>query len=253
MNNEIITDRADFDQIFTLAGRIANRINSHKPSAKRVQDAITNPNGNDPLYLAIDAIFEASKVEEKKVIKHENPLLQSWVDFYFKYFGLVIDLSGVKIPDKKEGFDRLIVVAAGMSINLIYDTGKKNFSSWKWCDDDLESKMRESERGTVKVPYAFWVRDNQEADEDLKNTSALMIEEQKIDTENLLERLLHGFKYWSENKQHLDVGTVTLCASSRSADGDVPRVARDYDGLVRVHRYVPQYRVAGLRARRAVR
>ena len=185
-----------------------------------------------------------------------NYHLQSWVSFYHTYFGLTTDLSGIRIPAKKDGFDCLIVVARGMSINLVYETGKKNFRSWKWCgDEDLESQMKESERGPVKESYAFWVRDNQEADEDMKNQSAQMIADskEKIDTENLLERLLHGFKYWSETKNHLDISTITLCASSRYVDGDVPGVDRDDDGLVFVDGFVPEDRYDDLRARRAVR
>ena len=234
---------ATSDQIFSLGARFVTRVNSLGVSETRIKDAINN--SDDPLWEAINSAL----LPRPKAI-------QSWTEFYQKYFDLTTDLSGIRIPAKKDGFDCLIVVARGMSINLVYETGKKNFRSWKWCgDEDLESQMKESERGPVKESYAFWVRDNQEADEDMKNQSAQMIADskEKIDTENLLERLLHGFKYWSETKNHLDISTITLCASSRYGGGDVPGVDRDDDGLVFVDGFVPEDRYDDLRARRAVR
>lgn len=231
------------EQVFSLGARFVTRVNSLRVSEKRIKDAINN--GNDPLWEVVDSVLSTS-------FDH----LSLWTIFYHTYFGLTTDLSGIRIPAKKDGFDRLIVVAKGMSINLVYETGKKNFGSWKWCgDEDLESQMQESERGLVKESYAFWVRDNQEADEDLKNWSAQMIanSKEKIDTENLLERLLHGFKYWSETRNHLDISTITLCASSRCVDGYVPFVARDCVGCVDVDGYAPGFRRGALRARRVVR
>jgi hypothetical protein len=181
------------------------------------------------------------------------PIPRDWSKFYKKYFGIVADFSAIRIPAKVAGFDRLIVVAEGVSINQVYETGKKNFGSWKWCGGDIESNMRVEERGPVKTVYAIWIRNGQEADDDLKNLSAEMIAERKIDTENLLERLLHGFKFWSETKTHLDIETITLCASSRYAGGHVPDVSRLNDGDVRVCRCGPQRADPRLRARRAGR
>jgi hypothetical protein len=260
MNTEKTVTIAAPDQVFSLAARFATRVNSLELPEQRIKDAINN--GDDPLWSTIDEALLSLKVEkekstpsipEKTSVKQENPLLQDWADFYKKYFGLTLDLSGVRISEKVEGFDRLIVVAVGMSINLVYETGKKNFNSWKWCNGDLETKVRKCERGKVKAAYAFWVRDNREADDDLKNTSALMIEDQEIDTENLLERLLHGLKYWSETSEHLDVHTITLCASSRGVGGLVPGVFRFDDGGVYVCGCEPGRRDAYLRARRVVR
>ncbi len=192
---------------------------------------------------------------EESVPRLSTDHLQSWTVFYQKYFGLNFDFSGIHIPDKKDGFDYLIVVGKGMSINRVYNIMKENFRSWKWCGRDLESVMQGSEQGGVKESYAFWVRDSQEADEELRDKSAYMIAEEEIDTENLLERLLHGFKYWSENKNHLDTKTITLCANScyGYAGGDAPTVVRISDGGASVSRCVPIYRHDDLRARRAIR
>ena len=95
---------------------------------------------------------------------------------------------------------------------------------------------------------------SRDGDEDiLKELSAETILERKIDTESLLERLLHGFKFWSEKKKHLDVKSVTLCASSRYSDGGVPSVDRDSDSDVDVGRHGARCSDPAFRARRAVR
>ncbi len=190
--------------------------------------------------------------DQTETAREYGAILHDWSKFYKKYFGIVADFSTIRIPAKVVGFDRLIIVAEGLSINQVYETGKKNFGSWKWCSGDIESNMRVEERGSVKVSYAIWVRNGQEADEDLKNLSAEMVDRPQ-DTENLLERLIHGFKFWSETKEHLDIETVTLCASSRYADGGVPGVLRSDVGGVGVDRYGRRLAISCLRARRAVR
>ncbi|MDP1625267.1 MAG: hypothetical protein Q8L64_05915 [bacterium] len=191
---------------------------------------------------------------EKNNLPNIGVQIADWKDFYQKFFGIVLDMDGVRIPDYVAGFDRLIVVAKDVSINQIYEKGKKHFSSWKWCGEDIsiESVMQESEHGEVKETYAIWVRDDQEADKDLLGKSALDVERPE-DTESLLERLLHGFKYWSETGEHLDVKTYTLCASSRYSDGDVPYVSRFDDGRVHVSGCYPQRRDGYIGARRVVR
>ena len=190
----------------------------------------------------------------KVSISDVSGVLGDWQDFYKKFFGLTLDLSGLQIPERVEGFDRLIVISKGIHLNQVWNVHeKRDIPRWQWWTGSLEKAMQESERGQVKETYAFWVRDAVEADEDLKNLSAVEIAEQKIDTENLLERLIHGFKHFDETGKYLDVINVTLCASSRYADGSVPYVYRDSGGYVNVHRYNPQRSGAVLRARRAVR
>jgi len=48
-------------------------------------------------------------------------LLADWQEFYRGLFGLEIDLSGLSVPGRKKGFDRLIVVAQGMTPQRLYD------------------------------------------------------------------------------------------------------------------------------------
>src|SRR3989344_1892586 len=181
---------------------------SRKVSYVRLQELAEN--ANHPWWTHLNELVPLSVTSN----------IESWKAFYRKFFNFTVDLTNVQVPERIEGFDRLIIIAKGLSINQVYETGKKNFSSWKWCDGDIESQMQDSERGMVET-YTLWVRNEQEADKDLLGKSAEDIENPQ-DTETLLERLLHGFKYWSETREHLDRKTYTLCASSRCSDGFVP-------------------------------
>ncbi len=235
------------DSIFSLAASLAARMNSLKLSQARVN---VIRDGDKVFWSNFDLALMSDKTE---MMAEYGTILRDWSKFYKKYFGITADFSTIRIPAKVIDLDRLIVIVEGISINQVYETGKKNFGSWKWCSADIESNMRPEERGQVKATYAIWVRNGQEADDDLHDMSAHMIAGQKIDTENLLERLVHGFKYWSETKTHLDIKTVTLCASSRCSVGYVPCVGRCGRGDVDVNYYGVRRRPPGLRARRAGR
>lgn len=235
------------ESIFSLGISLITKIKSLKPSQARVDEI----KSGDVVFWS--KFVQALLPEQTEAMGEYGAVLRDWSKFYKKYFGIMADFSTARIPAKVAGFDRLIVIVEGISINQVYETGKKNFSSWKWCSDDIESNVRPEERGLVKLAYAIWVRNGQEADDDLKNMPAEMIDEQKIDTENLLERLIHGFKYWSETKTHLDIETVTLCASSRYSDGGVPYVLRRDWGGVSVRRSDVRSQDPNLCARRAVR
>lgn len=209
---------------------------------------------NHPFWVAFN---EATKLLAPPNLDDDTARqVEFWSKFYKEYFGLNLDdLSELQVPNHVLGFDRLIVIARSVSINQVYEMGKKNFSSWEWCDGDIEGQMQVSERGEVKETYAIWVRDGEEADKDLLGEPAENIKNPQ-DTETLLERLLHGFKYWSETQKtqkHLDHDTYTLCASSRYSDGDVPFVGRDGGDFVNVNRCRPRDRNLFIGARRAVR
>lgn len=178
--------------------------------------------------------------------------LAPWVEFYKKYFNLDLKMTKIKIPDHTEGFDRLIIIAKGISINQVYETMQASFPSWKWCVSELEEEIQVSQRGEVKKTYAIWARDIEGIDKDLKHISAEKVE-RPMDTENLLERLIHGFKYWAETGTHLDSGTYTLCASSRYICGDVPRVRLIGVSDVGVGKCSPTHYVGGIGVRRVVR
>ena len=169
-------------------------------------------------------------VEELAVfLKGQEPgqdipaLLSVWQNFYNDVFGIEADFSDLRIPEKQSGFDRLIVVAKGMTPQLLYDKCKELFPCWKWTDKNLDTIVK-SERTAGNDAYAIWVRNRVEADEELKNLSAGDLKEKNIPGITLEERLIYELKYFKETGAHLDRDNITLCAGSRYSDGVVPVV-----------------------------
>ena len=165
------------------------------------------------------------------------------------YQGFGIELGEVVIPERKSGLDRLIVVAAGLTNNQVYDWCSQKFGCWRYYNDLNSVK---SERNPTKA-YAIWIRERVEADEEHKSLSANQLKKQKVDGITLLERLLYELKYFAETGQHLDVQNWTLCSGSRYSDGGVPFVGW-YSGSreMRVHWCRVVYAYDCLRARSVV-
>ena len=176
--------------------------------------------------------------------------ITDWQQFYHDLFGLEIDLLGLSVPAKKKGFDRLVIVAQGMTLQRLYDNCVKLCPCWKWTDDDLD-KIVQSERTAKDGTYAVWFRDVVEADEELKNLSANDLKEKGIPGITLEERLLMELKYFKETGNHLDIKSWTLCSGSRCSDGGVPYVCWD-SVLLGVDWYHPDGAGGFLRSRRAV-
>ena len=176
--------------------------------------------------------------------------ITDWQQFYHDLFGLEIDLLGLSVPAKKKGFDRLVIVAQGMTLQRLYDNCVKLCPCWKWTDDDLD-KIVQSERTAKDGTYAVWFRDVVEADEELKNLSANDLKEKGIPGITLEERLLMELKYFKETGNHLDIKSWTLCSGSRCSGGGVPYVGWD-SGRLGVDWCRPGHAGGHLRSRRAV-
>ena len=143
-----------------------------------------------------------------------------WVLFYKQHFEIDLDPTDIKIPGRREGFNWLVIVAKGVTLNKVWAVCNKHFKCWNYKQTNaLESLMQESERGEAQTTSAFWFRDRIEADKETKNLSANQQTEPSI---TLIARCLLELKYFSETGKHLDIDNVTLCAGSRDADGDVP-------------------------------
>lgn len=176
---------------------------------------------------------------------------KGWQNFYTKFFGLTPDLSGVIIPAHVEGFDRLVIVAQGISLNQVWEVCREQFDCWKYISFGLESVMQESECGPAQATTARWFRDRVEADEEMKSLSARQLTEQNIAGITLMEYLLLELKYFSETGKHLDIKNWTLCSGSRYSDGTVPYVGWR-GGRLRVDWYGLGTRDDSLRSRVAV-
>lgn len=176
-------------------------------------------------------------------------ILRGWEDFYSDLFGIEIDLSSVKVPKKRKGFDRLIVVAQGVTPQRAYDKCSELFPSRNWTGEDLDEV--ESERTSKDGHYAVWFRDRVEADEELKDLSD-DLKERDVPVITLEERFIYELKYFRETGEHLDRRSFTLCLGSRDSCGGVPRVGWCGGGF-RVGWSSPDSRRgARLRARQAV-
>jgi len=190
------------------------------------------------------------------VAEHKNPfvvdngiLLADWRTFYRDEFG--IKFGEVKVPEIRPGFDRLLVIAKGLTIQRAYDKCVEHFSCWKWADGDLDKAVPTNDRMPDNSSYAVYVHDRVEADEEHKNKSAETIWQAKIFGITLLERLLFELKYFRETGRHLDIQCITLCSGSRYTDGGVLSVSFD-DGEVHVYWYFPGHAFDALRVREVV-
>jgi len=94
--------------------------------------------------------------------------LVAWAKFYHEEFGIRLDTTKIKIPAHQNGWNYLIVVAQGLTPEKIFAAMKRKMPAWKYLDnlDSIES-VRKADK-----TYAVWVRDRQEADEELKDKSA---------------------------------------------------------------------------------
>ncbi len=130
----------------------------------------------------------------------------------------------------------------------LYDCCREKFGCWKWYDDSLDNVVRKNDRDPRAGAYVAWFRDRVEADEELKNLSALNIEEKKIPGITLLEREVMEYDHFNRTGGHLDINNITLCTGSRYGDGHVPLV--DWrGGEMDVYGCLPRYADGNLRSR----
>jgi len=177
-------------------------------------------------------------------------LISDWQTFYRDVFGLELDFSGLRIPERQEGFDRIVVVARGMTPQKLYDKCAELFPCWKWTNGDLD-KVVISDRAAKNGAYAVWFRDRVEADEEFKSHSADQLKQMNIPGITFEERLLFELKFFKETGNHLDISNITLCAGSRYGDGRVPCVRWGGD-LLGVDWFYSDGTSDNLRSRQAV-
>lgn len=222
--------------------------------AKTVFESIPNisfEDGNAVLSSKGPLVADLRSVFEKYMPSSlANRQLQAWQKIYHDHFG--VELGPVAIPTHRKGFDRLIVVAQGITIQQAYDACKKLFPCWKSMDRDFDEAIPTNER-VPNTSYAIWARDRIEADEEFKSLSVNNLKAKSVTTLTVLERILFELKYFIETGGHLDINNVTLCAGSRGSDGSVP--SADWHGskfYVHVLWCDPAHSNDDLRAREAV-
>lgn len=177
--------------------------------------------------------------------------LERW-QALFDSAGIDCDTSKVTIPEQQPGFDRLIVVPKGLTMNQMVKIMRGKFDMWLYTDD-LDKAITKNDRSNEQSAYAIWVRDRIEADEEHKRMSANDIAKAEIVGITVLERLLYELMYFDETGKHLDIKNITLCSGSRRAGGRVPCVYWDPDNRkVDVDWYPPGHSNSYLRARAVV-
>ena len=153
--------------------------------------------------------------------------LELWQHVYQEICGVKPTFDDVVIPDDPGGFGWSIITTPEVPLNQFFADFRRKAPHWSFYGDDLEAALdwSEQERSYRDGAYGIRVRDVVEADEDLASLSANDIAKRGTKTITLDERVRLGGFYWVlSGGKHLDIENVTLCAGSRSAGGDVPRV-----------------------------
>ena len=140
--------------------------------------------------------------------------IQWWVQHYKKVYRMNADFSGLVIPPRQPGFDRLVVVPKGFKMKRWVETASKIHSVYLH-QDNLDVVVPKHDRSAVEHAYSIWIRDRQEADEELQNLSAVALSEQKVSSICLPEGLGAGTDYLFGEGRHMDEHNVTLCSGSR--------------------------------------
>jgi hypothetical protein len=152
---------------------------------------------------------------------------EKWRKFYQKHFALDVSFADVIIPRKPtEGEWRLIIIAAGLTMNQVYDRVSALFTCSRYSDD-LDASVTKNVRDT-KTSYAIWVRDEVEPDNEFLGKSTNQVDPDMLIGVTLLERMIHEIDYFSVTGKHLDIKEgSTFCSGSRSSNGHVPSVRWD--------------------------
>jgi hypothetical protein len=140
------------------------------------------------------------------------------------------DLPGLVFPERHPGIDHLLVIGKGFSRNKIFHVCGEKFpvySFWEDLDESIYSVGRTSD----KAPYAIYVRDSTEPDEESENLSAVELGDKGVRGINLLERLIFEWEHFTKTGEHLDIENTTLCSGSISLDEKIPAVRWTPKGL----------------------
>ncbi|MBI2054255.1 MAG: hypothetical protein HYT36_02895 [Candidatus Staskawiczbacteria bacterium] len=167
-------------------------------------------------------------------------LLAEWQAFYKLLFNFDFDFSGLSVQKQEPDFNRLIVVARGISPQILWQKCEELFPCHAPTTDNWENIR--SDRTSEKGHYAVWVEDEPEASNELEYLSANQIKKHKIPSMTIEERLVFGIKFFAEKADHLDKTTWTLCSGSSCDCGLVPialfhdkKFLIEWNGPDRVH------------------
>lgn len=151
---------------------------------------------------------------------YDPQILQEWKAFYQKYFRIDPDLSDISVPEYEDGFDRILVVAGGLTHQDVIEVMQRHFEMicvnvyvGNYYDHQILS-IRDNIRS-----YAVRVRDTGTSGEYKKMATCVekipaMNDGLAINDMTLLERLIYELKFYDETGGHLDVEGFTVCCGS---------------------------------------
>ncbi|MEI6529245.1 MAG: hypothetical protein WCN88_02450 [Candidatus Falkowbacteria bacterium] len=176
---------------------------------------------------SLNSSFYKSRVEE-------------WERFYKKYFDIEVNLSKIKVQRPWKEFSRLVIIVPKIPLFRIISVMEKRFSVIiDPSDHSVDATINQREGNSV--PYAIWVHDGEEPEVDHRGHSAAWMSNCPKESETLVERLIHGLKYWDEHKKHMDITMLTLCSGSQSVLGLVPCVSCLQGYIIQISWVKPSY------------
>jgi len=152
-------------------------------------------------------------------------LLDSWKEFYSRYFSLQVELDSDIIPDYVPGYDRLIVVVPKINPDKLIRAMRIRFTKVRTEISDVTRIIISDERSASEFPYAVWAKDDDNPTwSNPQNPGeappiGTLLECLLLPTETFLEYLLHFFKTWDESKRTLNVETNMLCTGTTMVEG----------------------------------
>jgi hypothetical protein len=165
---------------------------------------------------------------DEQLFAWKQRLLDEWEQLYREVFHCEVDLSTIKIPKRRLGFDRLIVVAQGITLKQIVQASQKYYAVQGRNPSRLFTDLEETRGTHDRVPtvmYAVWVRDQVDPDAEHIYGTVRWTKFRNVQGITLLEHLLFNLKYFKETGLLLDRNvTSTICSGSRYGQFFVPVV-----------------------------
>lgn len=145
----------------------------------------------------------------------ELDLKKWWESFYKKYFDLIVDLSDVKIPDYDEIFNWVLIIAQGITIDMVIKVIKKAMNAYSGIEDLLKNdeliNFRDPKNGSYAVRCLKQIEASASLDEPKHYRRRKNIGRYRI---TALERLIMELVYFEETGRHLDNHGHTMCFGS---------------------------------------
>jgi len=165
---------------------------------------LVNKRSEAQVESLLEALQKFKSAPQELLLKQDSATsdidtqLASWRRFYLTEFDLTCDFTSLAIPERREGFSRLVVVVP--PLDHIFRRCRKHFPLWKHTRRELGNiRSILSERDPKNGPYAVWVQDADFIPEEYG-----YFDRTRIASINLSERLLLELKCLVETGKRFD-------------------------------------------------